>query len=88
MAQSVRAFNALATAAGGVPVTEAELAELARPDGMLRNPTVADTSADSTWGRRILLRRQAGPSRLTIFEGEHTWMPRAVLEWLDRHVKP
>jgi uncharacterized protein (TIGR02246 family) len=88
MAQSVRAFNVLAVAAGGVPVTEAELAELARPGGMLLKPGVADTSADPTWGRKILLRRHAGPSRLTIFEGEHTWMPRAVLEWLDRHVKP
>ena len=88
MVHSVRGFNALAAAAGGTPVTEAEIAELARPGGLLSQPTPGDTAADSTWGRRIFLRRRAGPSRLTIFEGVHEWLPPAVLQWLDGHVKP
>lgn len=88
MVHSVRGFNALATAAGGTPVTEAEIAELARPGGTLLHPTPGDTAADSTWGRRIFLRRRAGPSRLTIFDGQHEWLPPAVWQWLDGHIRP
>lgn len=87
MSQSVLAFNALATGMGSAPVSPDELAELMRPQGTLSRPTIADTAADTVWARRHWLRRVAGPSRLTIFDGVHEWIPRAVLDWLDRHIK-
>jgi predicted peptidase len=88
MSHSVQAFNGLARAIGSEPVNPDELAELTRPQGMLSRPTVADTAADPVWARRLWLRRLAGPSRLTIFDGVHEWLPGAVLDWLDRHTKP
>lgn len=88
MSQSVLAFNALARATGSEPVSPDELAELTRPNGMLSRPGLADTTADAVWARRLWLRRVAGPSRLTIFDGVHEWLPGAVLDWLDQHIKP
>ena len=38
--------------------------------------------ADTMFGRMIHVRRTAGSSRLTLFEGEHEWISRAVVGWL------
>jgi dipeptidyl aminopeptidase/acylaminoacyl peptidase len=88
MSQSVRAFNALAEASGSSPVSESEIAELAGPGEGLAHPFPTDTAADSLLGRRIYLRRQAGPSRLTIFAGKHEWVPHAAITWLATHRRP
>ncbi|WP_411280982.1 alpha/beta hydrolase family protein [Gemmatimonas sp.] len=37
---------------------------------------------DSMLGRTIYVRRTAGASRLTLFEGEHEWISRAAIAWL------
>jgi len=83
--QSVRAFNLLAAAQGLAPVSDAEIAELAGSGAGLARPSVGDTARDSTFGRPIYLRRQAGPARLTIFEGGHEWVPLAAISWLAGH---
>jgi hypothetical protein len=80
--QSVGAFNVLAIARGVAPVTDEEIAQLEGTGTGLIQPSMQDTTTDSTFGRRIYLRRWAGPSRLTIFEGSHEWMPAIAVEWL------
>lgn len=52
---------------------------------MLRHPTAIDTATDRAFGRVIFLRRFAGPSRITVFEGGHEWLPSAALAWLALH---
>ena len=81
------AFNMLARAIGAPLITDAEIAELTGPDMMLRRPTTADTAADPAFGRARFLRRVAGPSRVTIFEGGHEWLPLTALAWLAEHHK-
>ncbi|WP_373071021.1 alpha/beta hydrolase family protein [Gemmatimonas sp.] len=39
-------------------------------------------AADTILGRTIHVRRTAGASRLTLFEGEHEWISRAAIAWL------
>jgi acetyl esterase/lipase len=78
---SLRAFQAIAPGA----ITSREIESLLRPGRGLTTPAAADTASDAVLGRRIYLRRTAGPHRLTIFEGGHEWLPRAAIEWLARH---
>jgi poly(3-hydroxybutyrate) depolymerase len=87
MSQSIHAFNALAAATGSPAVSEAEITELSQAGNGLSQPTPSDTASDSLITRRIYLRRRAGPSRLTIFDGKHEWFPGAALAWLAEHRK-
>jgi len=79
---SVWAFNAIAEAHGETPVSNDLL-------DALRRPGVQPDAAghDATYGRAIYLRRAAGPSRLTIFEGGHEDLPAAACVWLEQRVK-
>ena len=86
--QSLEAFNALAVASGAEPITDAEIAQISRPNGRLEKPRESDIAEDPLFGRAIYLRRAAGPSRVTIFEGGHEGLPLAALDWLGKHVKP
>ncbi|MFN0180720.1 MAG: alpha/beta hydrolase family protein [Gemmatimonadales bacterium] len=86
--QSIRAFNVLAAAHGVGPVGEDEIAQLEGDGPGLARPSVEDTATDSTFKRRIHLRRWAGPSRLTIFEGGHEWIPELAIGWLADKRRP
>jgi len=79
---SIDAFNAIAKALGAPGVTENELRTLS--DG---KPLATDEEQDASFGRQIYLRRYAGPSRLTIFEGGHEGVPAAVCAWLENHCR-
>jgi dipeptidyl aminopeptidase/acylaminoacyl peptidase len=81
---TLRAFQALAP---GV-VSEAEFAALVRPGPGLGAPAPGDTASDVLFGRRIFLRRAAGASRVTIFDGGHEWLASAAMAWLSLHHKP
>lgn len=81
---TLRAFQALAP---GV-VTDADIDALVRQGPGLPRPAAADTANDPVLGRRIFLRRVAGASRVTIFDGGHEWVPRAAIAWLAGHRKP
>ena len=83
-AHTLRAFDAIAPRA----ISEAEIAQLLAAGNGLIAPSPADTVADSTFARRIFLRRVAGPFRVTIFEGGHEWRPDAALAWLATQQKP
>jgi len=80
---TLRAFQALAPGT----LTETDVEALLRPGPGLPRPSAADTATDPVLGRRIYLRRIAGTSRVTIFEGGHEWHPHAAMTWLaaQRH---
>lgn len=83
---TLRAFNVLARAAGGEPLSEREMDELASsPTGRLSSPQATDRVEDPVLGRAIYLRRRAGKARITIFEGGHESVPESVVDWLARH---
>lgn len=84
---SLEAFNAIAKADGSPIITEAEIAQIGRPDGRLDSPRTSDTVEDESFGRTIYLRRHAKHARVTIFEGGHEGIATAVIAWLEQHVK-
>lgn len=81
------AFNVIAEALGEPPVSEDEIRQLSRPDGRVDHPQASDQAVDAVLNRTIHLRRYAGPSRVTIFEGGHEGIAAAAFDWLKRHVK-
>ncbi|MCB1020491.1 MAG: prolyl oligopeptidase family serine peptidase [Acidobacteria bacterium] len=86
--QSIDAFNVIAEAVGGAPVTEEEIQELsASPEGRLANPQPSDQAEDTALGRKIYLRRTAGKARITIFEGGHEGIGLAAIDWVRRFRK-
>ncbi len=83
--QTLEAFNVIAAAAGAEPVSEQEINELsAGPEARLSQPRESDTVEDPAVGRAIYLRRHAGRSRVTIFEGGHEGVATAQVDWLER----
>jgi poly(3-hydroxybutyrate) depolymerase len=85
IAQTIGAFNAIAQALGANRISEEEMRELSPYSGALLNPQPQDTAADAIFKRKIMLRRTAGAARITIFDGRHEWIPRAVMTWFDHH---
>ncbi|MFN8573044.1 MAG: prolyl oligopeptidase family serine peptidase [Gemmatimonadaceae bacterium] len=84
VSHTLRAFQLLAP---GV-VANADIDALVGPGPGLQHPAAGDTASDPLFGRRIFLRRVAGQSRVTIFEGGHEWLPRAAIAWLAERSKP
>ncbi len=83
---SLEAFNAVADGLGLEGVSEAEIEQLsAGPEARLTTLRESDQAADPAVGRAIYLRRQAGTTRVTIFEGGHEAIASAQLDWLERH---
>jgi pimeloyl-ACP methyl ester carboxylesterase len=80
---SLRAFNVVAKAGGHVTIPEAEM-DLLWEQGRLSEPQENDETPDATYGRDILLRREAGAARVTIFDGGHEALPLAACAWLSR----
>ena len=61
--------------------------QLSKPTGRLNEPLKSDQETDESLGREIHLRRYAGNSRLTIFEGGHEGISTAAISWLEKHKK-
>lgn len=78
---SLRAFNVIAEAGGHPVIGEAEMEELWR-DERLASPRESDVAEDLTYGREIRLRRSAGATRVTLFDGGHEGLPGAACAWL------
>jgi alpha/beta superfamily hydrolase len=82
---TIDAFNVIAESVGGRRVTREEIDELWTQQH-LADPTPDDRVEDPSYlGRKIFLRRHAGPSRLTIFEGGHEGIAFAACQWLSGH---
>ena len=84
---SLDAFNAVARAGGHEPISEEEIQQLSRKDGKLEQPRESDLVEDPSYGRAILLRRHAGPVRVTVFDGGHEFLPGAAVAWLENKVR-
>lgn len=80
---SLQAFNVLARQHRSPEVSEKEMQQLWEWK-KLRQPQPSDTAEDSTFGRSLHLRRTAGPSRVTIFAGDHEGLPAPACEWLSK----
>ncbi|QDU39939.1 Prolyl oligopeptidase family protein [Maioricimonas rarisocia] len=80
---TLRAFNAIAAAGGYSTISDAEMDYLWE-NGRLESPLPGDEDEDPTYGREIWLRREAGPARVTIFEGGHEAVPEAACAWLEQ----
>lgn len=83
ISQSLRAFNEIAKANGDVLITEDEIEQMGRPDGHLDAPTPTDQVVDDAFGKEIFLRRTSRQAMVTIFEGGHTGIARATVDWVE-----
>lgn len=84
IAHTLLAFNELARAQGAREISNLEIDEL-MSQRRLAHPDEVDRVDEPSYGRPILLRRHAGPSRVTIFEGGHEGIASAAFDWFDRH---
>jgi pimeloyl-ACP methyl ester carboxylesterase len=80
---TLRAYNAVVGPAGGELIPEQEMNSLWE-QGRLMNPTAADKAGDSDYTRAVHLRRQHGPTRVTVFEGGHEALPGTACLWLEK----
>ena len=82
---TLASFNVIAEAVGGPQISAQEIAELSRHDPRLNSPRESDLVMDPSFGREIFLRRHAGQSRVTIFEGGHEGLASAAMAWFEAH---
>lgn len=84
ISHTLRAFNALAMA-NGVPLAQLAGADIAwMVDKAEIPPALRAPVKDATYEKPVLLRRTAGPVRLTVFDGGHEILRDAAFEWLSR----
>lgn len=74
------AFNVLAGVHGAKAVTQAGIDTLSAEE-----PLDGPVEHDETFGRKLHLRRYAGPCRVSIFEGGHEGIAPAAFAWLENH---
>ena len=79
---ALRAFNVLAAANGrpDAPVSEADVEEIVLSQAV---PESVRYAGDEPYPRAIHLRREAGPARVTLFEGGHEGLNDAAFPWFD-----
>ena len=80
---TLRAYNVIATANHGKTISKNEMDQLWEKR-KLSSPGASDKAGDNTYSRKIQLRRNTGPARITIFEGGHESLPDAACEWLSK----
>ncbi|MCC9608390.1 prolyl oligopeptidase family serine peptidase [Blastopirellula sp. JC732] len=84
---SIRAYNKIAAQRGAAVVSEEEMQQL-WDNSQLTSPHPQDTEVDSTYGRDLKLRRNAGTARITIFEGGHEGLAEAACACLEEYERP
>lgn len=84
---SLVAFNVIARALGVTPVSTGEMQQLGRLDGQLTEPRPGDEVRDPVINRDVFLRRTAGSSRVTVYDGGHEMHAGAAFAWFDAHAK-
>ncbi len=83
VSHSLWAFNAVCRGLQRPEISDLEIQQLVR-DRQLQQPTADDMAEDVELGRKIFLRRRAGPSVVTIFDGGHESLPPTAMAWLSR----
>lgn len=84
---SLRAYNVVAGAGGHETIAEAEM-DFLWEHGHLERPRASDDALDAAYERTILLRRQAGAARVTVFDGGHEGLPVSACRWLATQSRP
>ncbi|MBL8816211.1 MAG: prolyl oligopeptidase family serine peptidase [Planctomyces sp.] len=84
---SLEAFNQIALAHQQPQVTEEEMQQLWVEKRLLK-PGPSDVESAKLGDRDILLRRHAGPSTVTIFQGGHESLPDSAVRWLQQFQRP
>ena len=87
ISHALNAFNVIARALGATAVSAAEMQQLSRLDGRLTDPRAGDVTRDSVINRDVFLRRTAGPSRVTVYDGGHEMHAGAAFAWFEAHAK-
>lgn len=85
VSHTLRAFNVLAEVNGHPEsaIAEADIAAIVAGESI---PAALGTAPpDPAYSKPVLLRREAGPARVTIFEGTHEMLMDAAFAWLERH---
>ncbi|MEZ5404196.1 MAG: sialate O-acetylesterase [Bryobacteraceae bacterium] len=80
---AIRAFNALATAARRIP--EKDIATMVTTETI---PAHLKSPVTEARKHTVLLRRESGVARLTIFEGGHDTDFATAIAWLEKHTGP
>jgi hypothetical protein len=86
-AHAIFAFNKIAGAVNATRISSDEIAQLTRPHGTLDHPQTTDNAPDPLLGHAIFLRRTAGPSRVTIYEGGHMTAANPTFRWFETRKK-
>jgi dipeptidyl aminopeptidase/acylaminoacyl peptidase len=83
ISHALNAFNALADANGfsELVISEEQIAFMVR-EARIPDDLAGQREEDASLRFRVLLRRSAGPVRVTIFDGGHETDPHAACEWL------
>ncbi len=79
------AFNQVAQANGGEPVSAELMDELWENQG---RKDKSQQVHDPDFERAIHLRRHVGKARVTIFEGGHEGLPTSACRWLEKQSRP
>jgi len=79
---SLDAFNVIAETLGLPLVSQSRINALSQEWTPAATPVV-----DPNYERAIHLREEAGPARVTVFEGGHDWLPDSACRWLAGHAK-
>ncbi|MEZ6048898.1 MAG: hypothetical protein R3C11_25630 [Planctomycetaceae bacterium] len=89
VSHSLRAFNVIAAALDQPQISEDLIETIVQTEDVPDNVPVVDahSSIEENYPRAIHLRRSAGPSRVTIFEGGHEGLATAACDWLATHAK-
>ncbi|GAB4157907.1 MAG: hypothetical protein Tsb009_35080 [Planctomycetaceae bacterium] len=80
---TLNAFNVIARAGKHRTISQQEIDQLWKT-GKLTKPRPEDIANDKSYGRKILLRRHAGPARVTIFDGGHEGLVNPSITWLAK----
>jgi pimeloyl-ACP methyl ester carboxylesterase len=88
ISHSLRAFNVLSATNGFKDklISEDDIAFMTEKEKIPQS-LENEKENDSERGRAVLFRREAGPARITIFEGGHEGDNAAALKWLARQKK-
>lgn len=89
VSHALNAFNVLAAANGNPDrrLADADIAFITR-EARLPGPLRAAAVDEPGRRRAVLLRREAGPARLTIFDGAHESDFGAAVRWLEHQQRP
>ncbi|MAT14759.1 MAG: prolyl oligopeptidase [Planctomyces sp.] len=87
VSHSLKAFNVIASAMDKPTVSDEVIDHIVETEKVPEGVAALDeeSAVEEDYPREIQLRRTAGSSRVTIFEGGHEGLPSAAVAWLAKH---